>query len=138
MKLLRMLLTTPHRKVHEYLKRAEHLKDVITGRHEEVIPQGTTSSIPEPRPALDQEDTANRGITGFASIAGMDAAKHALSEAVILPLRFPSLFTGKRRPWQGVLLFGPPGTGKTMVVRALAEEAKAELICLSASDLVSK
>lgn len=39
-------------------------------------------------------------------IAGLEAAKDALKEAVILPIRFPHLFTGKRQPWRGILLYG--------------------------------
>ena len=47
----------------------------------------------------------------FDDIAALDTAKRLLNEAIVLPLMMPELFTGIRKPWQGVLLFGPPGTG---------------------------
>lgn len=47
----------------------------------------------------------------FASIAGLEDAKALIQEAVILPMLLPQYFRGIRRPWKGVLLFGPPGTG---------------------------
>ena len=39
-------------------------------------------------------------------IAGLESAKEALKEAVILPIKFPHLFTGKRTPWRGILMYG--------------------------------
>ncbi|KAJ7447856.1 AAA-domain-containing protein [Mycena galericulata] len=71
-------------------------------------------------------------------IAGLEAAKSALKEAVVVPIKFPHLFTGKRRPWKGILLYGPPGTGKSYLAKAVATEAKSTFFSISSSDLVSK
>lgn len=71
-------------------------------------------------------------------IIGLQKAKEALKESIILPRKFPHLFTGNLKPWSGILLYGPPGTGKTQLAKAVASESKSSFFSLSASDIVSK
>ncbi|CAN6816161.1 hypothetical protein Bca4012_002829 [Brassica carinata] len=74
----------------------------------------------------------------WTDVAGLESAKQALQEAVILPVKYPQFFTGKRRPWRAFLLYGPPGTGKSYLAKAVATEADSTFFSVSSSDLVSK
>ncbi|KAJ4913533.1 P-loop containing nucleoside triphosphate hydrolases superfamily protein [Raphanus sativus] len=78
------------------------------------------------------------GVT-FADIGSLDETKESLQELVMLPLRRPDLFKGGLlKPCRGILLFGPPGTGKTMMAKAIANEAGASFINVSMSTITSK
>jgi SpoVK/Ycf46/Vps4 family AAA+-type ATPase len=74
----------------------------------------------------------------WEDIAGLRNCKQALREAIVLPIMKPSLFRGARKPWSGILLFGPPGCGKTLLAKAAATECEATFFNVSSADLLSK
>ncbi|CDO94290.1 unnamed protein product [Kluyveromyces dobzhanskii CBS 2104] len=74
----------------------------------------------------------------WEDVAGLETAKNSLKEAVVYPFLRPDLFRGLREPVRGMLLFGPPGTGKTMLARAVATESRSTFFSISASSLTSK
>ncbi|XP_014513533.1 uncharacterized protein LOC106771966 isoform X1 [Vigna radiata var. radiata] len=79
------------------------------------------------------------GVT-FDDIGALENVKDTLKELVMLPLQRPELFCKGQltKPCKGILLFGPPGTGKTMLAKAVATEAGANFINISMSSITSK
>ncbi len=77
--------------------------------------------------------------TTFNDIGGLETIEQELNESIILPLKSPEKFKklGIEAP-NGVLLYGLPGTGKTMLAKAVANATKSTFISLSGSDLVKK
>lgn len=144
----------------EYLSRAEELKEHVVNNNNkdqssELSPTNGISKSKQldPNSTKDKEDDndskklrnqlassilSEKPNVKWSDIAGLEGAKDALKEAVILPVKFPQLFTGKRKPVSGILLYGPPGTGKSYLAKAVATEANSTFFSVSSSDLVSK
>lgn len=74
----------------------------------------------------------------WSDIIGLDNVKKIINEIVLWPMQRPDLFTGLRGPPKGLMLFGPPGTGKTMIGKCIASQCKATFFSISASSLTSK
>ncbi|KAI1130187.1 P-loop containing nucleoside triphosphate hydrolase protein [Nemania abortiva] len=99
------------------------------------LPPGVDESAAK---AIFNEIVVEGDTVHWSDIAGLEVAKNALREAVVYPFLRPDLFMGLREPASGMLLFGPPGTGKTMLARAVATESKSTFFSISASSLTSK
>ncbi|KAK0085704.1 hypothetical protein PV325_004587 [Microctonus aethiopoides] len=137
-------------KCQQYLDRAEKLKAYLKKGKKKPVADGEegskddkksgdsgdsdTDSDPEKKKLQSRLEGAiviEKPNIKWTDVAGLDLAKEALKEAVILPIKFPHLFTGKRIPWKG--------TGKSYLAKAVATEANnSNFLSVSSSDLVSK
>lgn len=130
-------------KVAEYMSRAEHIKVSEMHPQESSKPQKVAGDDEDQDTGRDQKlllstIVAESPNVHWDDVAGLYAAKEALKETVVMPIRFPQMFTGARKPWRGILLYGPPGTGKSYLAKAVATEAGATFFSLSSGDLMSK
>jgi katanin p60 ATPase-containing subunit A1 len=87
---------------------------------------------------IEREIIHNHADVSWDQIAALADAKRLLRECCVMPLLMPELFTGLRQPWKGVLLFGPPGTGKTMLAKAVASETGTTFFNVTPASVISK
>ncbi|KAH0598813.1 hypothetical protein MHUMG1_02925 [Metarhizium humberi] len=147
------LKATMQEKMATYLDRAEKLKQFLqseadtnaNGGKALMGANGASTGKGKGAPEDDDSKKLRNALSGailqerpnvrWEDIAGLEGAKETLKEAVVLPIKFPSLFQGKRQAWKGILLYGPPGTGKSYLAKAVATEANSTFFSISSSDL---
>uniref|UniRef100_A0A0E0GTE1 AAA+ ATPase domain-containing protein n=1 Tax=Oryza nivara TaxID=4536 RepID=A0A0E0GTE1_ORYNI len=136
-------------KLEDDLKGATGPKKSETEKSATVPLKDGDGPLPPPKPEIPDNEFEKRirpevipaseiGVT-FDDIGALADIKESLQELVMLPLRRPDLFKGGLlKPCRGILLFGPPGTGKTMLAKAIANDAGASFINVSMSTITSK
>lgn len=85
-----------------------------------------------------KESLENVSSVDWSEISGLSTAKRVILETIIYPMKRPDIFTGILTPPKGVLLFGPPGNGKTLIGKAIASKSGAKFFHISAASLTSK
>lgn len=104
-----------------------------------VTAQDFNDALKEIEPSAMREVFIEIPTVTWADVGGLDEVKKELHEAVELPLEDPGSFTRLGiKPPRGVLLFGAPGTGKTLLARAIATESKANFISIKGPEIMSK
>jgi transitional endoplasmic reticulum ATPase len=96
-------------------------------------------ALREIEPSTTREVYVEVSETSWDDVGGLDKVKDLLTEGVEWPLRYPEIYSHARvEPPRGVLLSGPPGSGKTLIARALANQCEANFISIKGPELLSK
>ncbi|KAF8007700.1 hypothetical protein BT93_K1639 [Corymbia citriodora subsp. variegata] len=86
-----------------------------------------------------REDENRLDEVGYDDVGGVSKQMAQIRELVELPLRHPQLFKSiGAKPPEGILLYGPPGSGKTLIARAVANETGAFFFCINGPEIMSK
>jgi len=105
----------------------------------EVLMEDFMNAFKEITPTAMREVAVEVPAVHWDEVGGLEEVKEQLKEAVVWPLKSPEVF--KRmgiQPPKGILLFGPPGCGKTMLARVVATESEANFISIKGPEVFSK
>lgn len=132
---------------------ADNLTDLYTRKNEyemlkKAIENGVKRSEKEKKEAFngecnavkdDNDEKQQEKPLTFDDVVGLNHAKEAIRGAIVYPFKYKDIYCAfKRKSGGGILLYGAPGTGKTMIAKAIAGEIDAEFISVNCSDIYSK
>jgi len=134
-------IETYKKKMEDYIKKAKEMEEKDQESKKIKVDAGGGKEDDENAKLMEQLSgtlITEKPNVKWEDVAGLEKAKEALREAVVIPIQFPQLFKGKRKPWKGILLYGPPGTGKSFLAKAAATETGGKFFSVSAANIVSK
>ncbi|KAJ7255175.1 P-loop containing nucleoside triphosphate hydrolase protein [Mycena rebaudengoi] len=104
-----------------------------------ITPADFTLALAHVQPSAQREGFTTVPDVSWADVGALHGTRDALQMAIVLPLKKPKLFAsvGIRAPC-GVLLWGPPGCGKTLLAKAVANESRANFISVKGPELLNK
>jgi len=105
----------------------------------EVTAENFMEALKEIEPSAIREVFIEVPDVKWSDVGGLENIKNQLIETIEWPLKYPELFVkAKTNPPKGLLLFGLPGTGKTLVAKAVANESGVNFISVKGPELISK
>lgn len=104
-----------------------------------ITPEDFIAALSEVQPSSTREGFATVPNVTWADVGALHATRAELQMAIVQPIRHPELFkrVGVEAPC-GVLLWGPPGCGKTLLAKAVANESRANFISVKGPELLNK
>ncbi|MBS7654003.1 MAG: ATP-binding protein [Candidatus Bathyarchaeia archaeon] len=119
-----------------YLQRADAYRNRVAVLKSSLMSPATAEDLGEGKTAFEDMILKEPPKVTWDDIVGLEDAKKAVKEAIVYPSLRPDLFP---LGWpRGILLFGPPGCGKTLLAAAVANEIKAKFIPVDAASIMSK
>jgi transitional endoplasmic reticulum ATPase len=104
-----------------------------------VTPDDFKEALREVEPSAMREVLVEIPRVTWGDVGGLDDVKEKLKEAVEMPLKDPDAFRRMGiKPPRGILLYGPPGCGKTLLAKAVANESEANFISIKGPEVMSK